>query len=93
MMKTLDIARQEREWHVQEIAKLDKVIALLTDQRAEPVAPTKKRKRRQMSAESRTRQSASMKAVWDRRRKKNQLSDENRESEPARAHPTAASPS
>jgi hypothetical protein len=76
MMKTLDIARQEREWHVQEIAKLDKVIALLTD--AEPVAPARKRKRRQTSSEARTRQSAAMKAVWDRRKKKDQLSTENR---------------
>lgn len=78
MTTTLDVARKERETHVQAIARLDKVIALLTDQRVEPATPAKKKKRR-TSPEARERQSASMKASWATRRKKSQLSEENRQ--------------
>lgn len=76
-MRTLETARKEREEHVQAIAKLDKVIAVLTGQ---PDPVTRKKKRgHPMSAEARQK----MKDAWARRKKKKQLSAENRQSESA----------
>lgn len=68
-METLEVARRERGKLLNEVARLDKVIALLTGDGERPVAEPRKR-RRQRSATQRAEASQRMKDAWAKRKKR-----------------------
>lgn len=67
-METLEVARRERGKLLNEIARLDKVIALLTGDADKPVVAEPRKRRRQRSATQRAEASQRMKDAWKRRK-------------------------
>lgn len=69
-METLEVARRERGKLLNEVARLDKVIALLTGDADKPVVAEPRKRRRQRSATQRAEASQRMKDAWVKRKKR-----------------------
>lgn len=75
-METLEVARRERGRLMNEVARLDKVIALLTGQEERPPAPPKRRGRKHTPE-----QRQKMKDAWARRKQAKEAGPNAHESE------------